>query len=120
MVATEAGAIANRREGFLMRHFMAAVLIICACALIGTTPASAVGTTHAFCLQGYEYPGLSYCPFDTYAQCQATASGRNLTCVANPYFVGESDDPYAYQNRGRAFPPAYIPVPPNAYRYRRY
>jgi hypothetical protein len=104
-----------------MRHFIAAMLIIGGCTLIGTTtPASAVGTSHAFCLQGYEYPALSYCPFDTYAQCQATASGRNLTCVANPYFVGGSDDPYAYQNRGRAFPPSYIPVPPNAYGYRRY
>ena len=34
----------------------------------------------------------------------ASASGRFLTCVANPYFVGESDDPYAYQNRGRPIP----------------
>lgn len=103
-----------------MRNFVAAMLIVSGCTLIGATPASAVGTRHAFCLQGYEYPGLSYCVFDTYAQCQATASGRKLTCVANPYFVGESDDPYAYQNRGRPFPRAYIPVPPNAYGYRRY
>jgi hypothetical protein len=107
-------------EEALMRNFVAAMLIISAYTLIGATPASAVGTGHAFCLQGHEYPGLSYCPFDTYAQCQASASGRNLACVANPYFVGQSDDPYAYQNRGRAFPPAYILAPPNAYGYRRY
>jgi hypothetical protein len=48
-----------------MRNFVAAMLIITACALISATPASAVGSGHAFCLQGYEYPGLSYCPFDT-------------------------------------------------------
>ena len=64
-------------------------------------PAHAVGDRHAFCLQGDEFPGLSNCTYDTYAQCMASASGRLLTCVANPYFVGESDDPYAYQNRGR-------------------
>ena len=75
----------------------------------------AVGVRHAFCLQGQEYPGLSNCTFDTYAQCMATASGRLLTCVANPYFAGESDDPYAYQNRGRPMPPGYIPTPPSYY-----
>jgi hypothetical protein len=45
----------------------------------------------------------------------ASASGRSLTCIANPYFAGQSDDPYAYQNRSRPFPPNYIPVPPNIY-----
>jgi len=84
-------------------------------ALACATPASAVGTRHPFCLQGDAYPGLSYCVFDSYAQCLASASGRNLRCLANPYFVGESDDPYAYQNRNRPFPPNYIPVPPNAW-----
>src|SRR3974390_1973947 len=95
----------------LMRHFAAAAVTIGALTLIAASPARAVGTQHAFCLQGDEYPGLSYCPFDTYAQCQATASGRNLSCVANPYFRGESDDPYAYQNRGGAFAPGYNPAP---------
>ena len=98
------------------------VAMLKAGALLLTNPptAHAVGTAHAFCLQGYEYPGLSYCPFDTYEQCLATASGRNLQCVANPFYNGPSDDPYAYQNRGRPFPPNYIPVPPNAYPRPRY
>ena len=64
---------------------------------------------HPFCLTGDEWPGLSNCRFDTYAQCQASASGRALTCIANPYFVGQSDDPYAYQNRPRAQTPGYSP-----------
>ena len=98
-----------------MRNFVAAMLIISAYTLIGATPASAVGSGHAFCLQGHEYPGLSYCPFDTYEQCQTSASGRNLQCVANPFFNGASDDPYAYPNRNRQFPPNYYPVPPNPY-----
>ncbi len=48
---------------------------------IGTMPAHAVGDRHAFCLQGDEFPGLSNCTYDTYAQCMASASGRFLTCV---------------------------------------
>ena len=100
-----------------MRKIVVAALVLAAFALAGTMPAHAVGTRHAFCLQGDEYPALSYCPFDTYEQCLASASGRNLQCMANPFYNGPSDDPYAYQNRGRPFPPTYVPVPPN---YRRY
>ena len=74
-----------------------------------STPARAFGTHHPFCLTGDEWPGLSNCRFDTYAQCQASASGRALTCIANPYFAGQSDDPYAYQNRPRAQTPGYSP-----------
>ena len=61
--------------------------------------------------RGPESPGLSQCTFDAYAQYIATTSGRDLTCVANPYFVGKSDDPYAYENRGRPFPPTYNLAP---------
>lgn len=99
-----------------MRKFVAATVILGGLTLTGAMPAHAVGTRHAFCLQGDEYPALSYCTFDTYEQCQASASGRNLQCMANPFYNGPSDDPYAYQNRGRPFPPSYVPVPPNAYR----
>ena len=56
---------------------------ICACAI----PAHAVGPRHAFCLQGYEYPGLSYCPFDTYEQCLASASGLRRYCDTNPFYM---------------------------------
>ncbi|MGL9617364.1 DUF3551 domain-containing protein [Bradyrhizobium sp. U531] len=83
--------------------------ITIALASTATTPARAFGTHHAFCLTGDEWPGLSNCRFDTYAQCQASASGRALTCIANPYFAGQSDDPYAYQNRPRPQIPGYSP-----------
>lgn len=81
-----------------MRHVALATLAACGFALLSATPAQAVGSRHPFCLQGDEYPGLSACTFDTYAQCLATASGRKLYCIANPYFAGETDDPYAYQS----------------------
>jgi Protein of unknown function (DUF3551) len=59
-----------------------------ALALGSNAPARAYGVNHPFCLTGDEWPGLSNCRFDTFAQCQASASGRALTCIANPYFVG--------------------------------
>lgn len=74
-----------------------------------SAPARAFGTRHPFCLTGDEWPGLSNCRFDSYAQCQASASGRALTCIANPYFAGQSDDPYAYQNRPRSSLPGSVP-----------
>ena len=58
---------------------------------------------------------MSTCTFDTYEQCLASASGRGLSCIANPYFADQSDDPYAFQNCNRRFPPNYLPVPPNSY-----
>lgn len=84
-------------------------LAIATFALGTATPTRAFGTHHAFCLTGDEWPGLSNCTFDTYAQCQASSSGRALTCIANPYFAGQSDDPYAYQNRPRTQLPGYSP-----------
>jgi hypothetical protein len=98
-----------------MRNVVIAACAACALALLAATPARAVGTRHAFRLQGAEYPGLSYCVFDTYEQCRASASGRNLDCLANPFFAGESDDPYAYRNRGGSFLPGSYPPPPNGY-----
>ena len=57
-------------------------------ALAGSAPAHAVGTRYPVCIQGEEYPGLSGCYFTSFQQCQATASGRFLTCIANPYYGG--------------------------------
>jgi len=102
----------------LARNIALLALALGASTLLSNAPAFAYGTRHAFCIQGDEYPGLSACTFDTYAQCQASASGRNLECLANPYFDGASDDPYAYQNRARRIPPGYVPDPPNPYQYR--
>jgi hypothetical protein len=94
----------------LMRGFIALPIVATiGLALLAGAPANAYGVKHPFCLQGDEWPGLSNCRFDSYAQCQATASGRNLTCIANPFFVGQSDDPYAYQNRSRVRSPSYYP-----------
>jgi hypothetical protein len=75
----------------------------------GLAPAHAVGTRYPVCIQGNEYPGLSGCYFTSFQQCQATASGRFLTCIANPYYGG-GGEPGVYRERR----------PPPGYPYSRY
>jgi len=98
-----------------MRKLILSVLAASGLAALAAAPAEAVGTRYPFCLQGDEYPGLSYCTFTSYEQCQATASGRFLTCIENPYYVSESEPPRAGYRPlpGRTLPPA----PPGAGRY---
>ena len=81
-----------------MRNLTLALLAAGGLAFVGTAPAEAVGTRYPFCIQGDEYPGLSNCSFTSYAQCQATASGRVLQCIENPYYnPGGSIDPRGYR-----------------------
>jgi len=97
-----------------MHKLTLTLLTIAGLSTLGVAPAMAVGTRYPFCIQGDAYPGLSNCTFTSYEQCQATASGRRLACIANPYYVGDSDDPRA--NRG----PGYRPPPPGIPGYSRY
>jgi hypothetical protein len=76
-----------------MRNVVLALLAGGGLAIVGTAPAEAVGSRYPFCIQGSEYPGLSNCTFTSYEQCQASASGRFLTCVQNPFFNPEGDYP---------------------------
>jgi hypothetical protein len=64
-----------------MKALFILVMILC--------PASAfaqVSTRYPFCLQGNDYPGWSNCSFTSFQQCQATASGTNDECLANPWY----------------------------------
>ena len=70
-----------------MRKAILAMLTAIAFAALRVAPAAAVGTRYPFWIPGDEYPGLSNCTFTSYEQCQATASGRYLSCTANPYYV---------------------------------
>ncbi len=82
----------------------AIVILLAACGLSAliTNPAMAFGTRYPFCLQSDEWPGLSNCTFTSYEQCQASASARAASCMANPYFAGE---------RERSPAAAYRPLP---------
>jgi hypothetical protein len=87
-----------------MRSIFLALLAAGGLAVAGLAPAEAVGSRYPFCLQGDEFPGLSNCTFTSYQQCQASASGRFLSCVANPYYAG-GGEPRVY--RERRPPPGY-------------
>ena len=91
-----------------MRRAILAALTASGLAGFGAAPAEAVGTRYPFCIQGHAEPGLSNCTFTSYEQCQATASGRFLTCIANPYYIGEREPPSAAYRPlpGRMLPPA--------------
>ncbi|MDE2379555.1 DUF3551 domain-containing protein [Bradyrhizobium sp.] len=88
-----------------MRGFVAVPIAATIALGLSHAPVNAYGVKHPFCLTGDEWPGLSNCRFDTYDQCRASASGRALTCIANPYFAGQSGDPYATPDRYRPPPP---------------
>jgi len=91
-----------------MQRAILVLLAACGLAAFGAAPAQAVGTRYPFCIQGDEQPGLSNCTFTSYEQCQATASGRRLWCIPNPYYAGESNAPPAGYRPlpGRTLPPA--------------
>ncbi|WP_454627992.1 DUF3551 domain-containing protein [Bradyrhizobium cenepequi] len=78
-----------------MRNVILALSAVAAIAALGSSPAEAVGTRYPFCIQGDEQPGLSNCTFTSYEQCQATASGRFLWCVPNPFYAADSNGPRA-------------------------
>jgi hypothetical protein len=92
-----------------MRNIFLAVAAAGGLAMAGMAPAEAVGTRYPFCLQGNDSPGLSNCTFTSYQQCQASASGRFLYCVANPFYAG-GREPGFYRERR----------PPPGYPYSRY
>jgi hypothetical protein len=73
-----------------MRSIFLALLTIAAVGVVGAAPAVAVATRYPFCLQGNEFPALSDCTFFSYQQCQASASGRFLQCITNPYYDGNA------------------------------
>ena len=82
-----------------MRNLVLALLTAGGLAIVGAAPAQAVGTRYPFCIQGNDQPGLSNCTFTSYEQCLATASGRFLYCVENPFYLGDGGDRSAYRGR---------------------
>lgn len=92
-----------------MRNMILGLLAASAVTASAVVPAGAVGTRYPFCIQGDDQPGLSNCTFVSYEQCQASASGRRLWCIANPYYAGNGDAPPAYRGPGRAPPPPGYP-----------
>jgi hypothetical protein len=72
-----------------MRGSLPALMAIGVVAAMNT-PAAAGGSP--FCIKGCEFGGsVGDCSFSSYQQCQATASGRDAWCAANPYFSANAE-----------------------------
>ena len=78
-----------------MRKIMMALLA--AGAAYAASSGQAAARDYPYCVQGRSvgYPGD--CSYTTYAQCMASASGRNVGCGINPRFA------FARQRAGRAY-----------------
>src|SRR5437879_5924489 len=73
-----------------MRSALRTLMACGAVAAAVATPAAA--REMAFCLKGCDFGGgAGDCSFSSLAQCQATASGRDATCVSNPYFGAKAE-----------------------------
>ena len=54
--------------------------------------APAMAGEFPYCIKGCDFgAGAGDCSFSSLAQCQATASGRDASCAANPYFNARAD-----------------------------
>ena len=73
-----------------MRRAWLALMVSIAVSAAVATPASA--RDFAYCIKGCDFgAGASDCSFVSLAQCQATASGRDAYCAANPYFNAKAE-----------------------------
>jgi hypothetical protein len=73
-----------------MRKAIWALMLCCAASTMGTSPAAA--RDYPFCIRGCDFGGgVGDCSFSSYQQCQATASGRDAYCAANPYFSANAE-----------------------------
>ena len=73
-----------------MRRAVLALMAVGAFATTDAAPAAAAGMP--FCIKGCDFGGgAGDCSFSSYRQCLATASGRDATCAANPYFSQSAD-----------------------------
>ena len=46
---------------------------------------AAIARGYPFCIKGCDF-GAGHCGFDSHAQCQAAAAGRDAWCAADPVF----------------------------------
>ena len=69
-----------------MRTVFLALATSAAIFAAGLTAAGA--QNYPYCIQGDDFSGgAGECSFSSYAQCQATASGRTAHCELNRYFL---------------------------------
>jgi Protein of unknown function (DUF3551) len=73
-----------------MRRAWLALMVAFAVSAAVAMPA--VAREFPYCIKGCDFgAGVGDCSFSSLAQCQATASGRDASCAANPYFNAKAD-----------------------------
>ncbi len=78
----------------------AILLVLTVASLSAVVPAAAAGLP--YCIKGCDFGGgAGDCSFSSLQQCQATASGRDATCAANPYFNAKAEMLPGRQSRRR-------------------
>jgi hypothetical protein len=72
----------------MIRVSLTALLAAAGFWTIDHVPASAQTgiSQYPFCIQGVDNPGWSGCSFNSMATCQASASGTEAECLANPWY----------------------------------
>ena len=84
-----------------MRNALLALTAICTA--FAATPGAA--SDWPYCIKGCEFGGgAGDCSFSSLAQCQASASGRDAICAANPYFKVTTLNAAAAIQTARSFP----------------
>ena len=81
----------------------ALLALMAAFAVSAAMPAAA--REFPYCIKGCDFgAGGGDCSFSSLAQCQATASGRDASCAANPYFNAKAEmQTDRSRQRGRRF-----------------
>jgi uncharacterized protein DUF3551 len=81
----------------------ALLALMAAFAVSAVMPAAA--REFPYCIKGCDFgAGGGDCSFSSLAQCQATASGRDAYCAANPYFNAKAEmQTDRGRQRGRRF-----------------
>jgi len=73
-----------------MQRALLALTAAFAVSAVIAMPAAAGG--FPYCIKGCDFGGgAGDCSFSSLAQCQATASGRDAYCAANPYFNARAE-----------------------------
>lgn len=82
-----------------MGRLPASLLLALLAVFMMPTSEAVAANGYPFCLRGCDF-GTGDCSFYTYQQCQATASGRDAWCDANPSFHQSREaQPVRYSRR---------------------
>jgi hypothetical protein len=84
----------------MMRHLLLAAVALGAVASIAIAPSPVQARDYPFCIKGADYDNsIGDCSFDSYEQCQATASGRRAYCDSNPFYVSPGRPDLVYPKK---------------------